>query len=382
MYGRTPLEYDLTDEQARMRAAAREFAAEHLAPGAAERDRAEEFPYELFRKFGELGWVGYTFPEKYGGSDGSFLAYTTMVEEISRVDASAALVMSLNAALVISPIMIGGDEEQKMRFLPPLVRGEKLGCFCLTEPNAGSDASNLQTIAVPDGDEFVLNGEKIFIQHGNAAELAVVACRIPPRPDARPRISVLVVDDLKNTPGVEQVKLANKMGIRNATTGRIFFRDVRVPKENLLGKVGVGFRIVLQTLEGGRIGIAAQALGIAQGALDRALEWACTRVQFSQPIIKLGPIQSMIAKAATEVEAARGMIYRAALARERGEETGVLAAMAKLYASRVANRVAYTAVQVHGDQCQRHAQVVESALAQVPPQVFAHLLAFEESATR
>jgi len=235
-----------------------------------------------------------------------------------------------------------------MRFLPPLVRGEKLGCFCLTEPNAGSDASNLQTIAVPDGDEFVLNGEKIFIQHGNAAELAVVACRIPPRPDARPRISVLVVDDLKNTPGVEQVKLANKMGIRNATTGRIFFRDVRVPKENLLGKVGVGFRIVLQTLEGGRIGIAAQALGIAQGALDRALEWACTRVQFSQPIIKLGPIQSMIAKAATEVEAARGMIYRAALARERGEETGVLAAMAKLYASRVANRVAYTAVQVHG----------------------------------
>lgn len=341
-------DYNLTEEQARMRRVMREFTREFIAPGAQERDASEEFPYELFYEMGRRGFVGYPIPKEYGGQGGSFLAYCTMVEEVAREDASAALVMSLNVALVITPILLAATEEQKKRFLPPLCRGEKVGCFCLTEPEAGSDASNLKTYAEEDGDHYVLNGEKIFIQHGNAADFAVVACRIAPRPGAAPRISMLAVDNLKKTPGVKQIKLGRKMGIRSATTGRLIFENVRVPKENLLGRVGHGFRYLMQTLDGGRIGIAAQAVGIALGAFERAVKWACRRRQFDQPLIQFGQIQSMIADSASQIEAARLLVYRAAMAKDNGEDITLLAAMAKLFATRVANRVAYNAVQIHG----------------------------------
>lgn len=341
-------DYNLTEEQAEMRRVIREFTREFIAPSAQERDQIEEFPIDLFREMGRRGFVGYPIPKEYGGQGGSFLAYCTMVEEVSREDASAALVMSLNVALVITPVLIAGSEEQKKRFLPPLCRGEKVGCFCLTEPEAGSDASNLKTHAEDMGDHYILNGEKIFIQHGNAADFAVVACRIAPRQGAAPRISLLALDNLKTTSGVKQIKLGRKMGLRNATTGRLIFENVRVPKENLLGKIGYGFRYVMETLDGGRIGIAAQAVGIALGAFERALKWASKRRQFEKTLVQLGQIQNMLADSASEIEAARLLVYRAAQAKDQGEDITLHAALAKLFATRMANRVVYRAVQVHG----------------------------------
>ena len=340
--------YNLTERQAQVRQRAIEFAREYVAPYAGEWDLAEEFPFELFQKMAEEGYVGYPFPKKYGGEEGNYLEYCTIVEEVARVDASAALVMCLNASLVTNPILIAGNEEQKDKWLPPLCKGELIGGFCLTEPTAGSDASNLSTYAYLDGDEYVLNGEKIFITHGNVADITIVVCRIAKQEGGRPRISVLVVDDMKNRPGVRQLKLENKLGIRASTTGRIEYRDVRVPKENLLGEVGTGFRTVLATLDGGRTGIAAQALGIAQGAFDRALEYAKARHQWDQPIIKMGAVRSMIANMATKVEAARSLVYRACQVRDEGGNYKVVSSMAKLYASRVANEVAYDAVQIFG----------------------------------
>lgn len=340
--------YDLTEKQAQIRKRGIEFAREYVAPYAEEWDRAEECPVELFQKMAEEGFVGYPFPKEYGGEGGNYLEYCTLVEEISRVDASASLVMCLNASLVTTPILIAGNDEQKEKWLPPLCKGELIGCFCLTEPTAGSDASNLSTCAYLDGDEYVLNGEKIFITLGDVAELSIVVCRIPRKEGGRPRISVLVVDDMKNRPGVKQIKLENKMGIRAATTGRIEYRDVRLPKENLLGEIGTGFRTVLATLDGGRVGIAAQGLGIAQGAFDRAFEYARARHQWNQPIIKMGAVQSIIANMATKVEACRSLVYRACQMRDSGADYKVISSMAKLYASRVANEVAYDAIQVFG----------------------------------
>ena len=340
--------YNLTDKQAEIRKRGIEFAREYVAPYAVEWDRAEEFPFELFQKMSEEGFVGYPFPKKYGGMEGTYLEYCTLVEEIARVDASASLVMCLNASLVTNPILIAGTEEQKDKWLRPLCKGDLIGGFCLTEPTAGSDASNLSTYAYLDGDDYVLNGEKIFITHGNVSDLTIVVCRIKKNVKGRPRISVIVVDDMKNRPGVKQMKLEDKLGIRASTTGRIEYHDVRVPKENLLGDIGTGFRTVLATLDGGRTGIASQALGIAQGAFDRALEYAQARHQWGQPIIKMGAVQSMIADMATKVEAARSLVYRACVVRDEGGDYKIISSMAKLFASRVAHEVACEAVQIFG----------------------------------
>ncbi len=340
--------YDLTEKQAQIRQRGIEFAREYVAPYAEEWDRAEEFPYELFQKMAEEGFVGYPFPKKYGGEEGNYLEYCTLVEEVARVDASAALVMCLNASLVTYPILVGGNDEQKDKWLPPLCRGELIGGFCLTEPTAGSDASNLSSYAYLDGDEYVLNGEKIFITHGNVADITVVVCRIAKQEGGRPRISILVVDDMKSRPGVKQIKLENKLGIRASTTGRIEYRDVRLPKTNLLGEIGSGFRTVLATLDGGRVGIAAQALGIGQGAFDRALEYSKARHQWNQPIIKMGAVQSMIANMATKIEAARSLIYRACQVRDANGDYKIISSMAKLFASRIAHEVACSTVQVFG----------------------------------
>jgi butyryl-CoA dehydrogenase len=339
--------YDLTEEQAQLRKGGIAFAREHIAPYAVEWDRKGEFPFELFKKMAKEGFVGYPFPKEYGGSSGSYLAYCTLVEEIARVDASAALVMSLNASLVTNPILIGGSDEQKRKWLPPLCRGERVGCFCLTEPGAGSDASNLSTFAVLEGDHYILNGEKIFITHGDVADIAVVVCRIAKKEGTRPRISILVVDNMKS-PGVTQHRLEHKIGIHATTTGRIYFKDVRVPASNLLGEIGTGFRTVLETLDGGRTGIAAQALGIAQGAFDRALEYSKARHQWEQPIIKLGAVQSMIARMSTKIEAARSLIYRSCQIRDAQGDFKLISSQAKLFASQVANEVAYDAVQIFG----------------------------------
>jgi len=341
------VEYDLNDEQRIVRKRAREFAEEFVAPYAAEWDRSEEYPRRLLRQLGEAGFLGYPFPKEFGGSDGSFLGFCTVAEELARVDASASVIMLLNPTLIMTPILLGGGEELKRRLLPPLARGELLGCFCLTEPGAGSDASAIKTAARPDGDGFVLSGEKIFIQQGDVADVAVVVCRVFEGGE-RGRISLLLVEGLDGLEGLERSRLRGKMGIRAATTGRLRFDGVRVPKENLIGEVGGGFRVVKETLDGGRLGIAAQAVGIARGAFERAFRRATERVQFGRPIIEMGVVEAMVADMATEIEAARSLLYRAVLAKEAGEDYGMLSAMAKLHASRVANRVAYDAVQICG----------------------------------
>ncbi len=341
------MEYDLTEEQAAVRRRARRFALERVAPFAAERDRAGEYPRELLRQLGEEGFLGYPFPETYGGGGGSFLGFCTIAEELAREDASASVIMLLNPTLVATPIMLAGDEERRRRLLPELFSGRLLGCFCLTEPEAGSDAAAIKTVADAVDDGFVLNGEKIFIQQGDVADLALVVCRVR-GVDERPRTSLLLVEDLATKEGVSRRRLRGKIGIRAATTGRLRFENVRVGRDALVGEVGSGFRIVFETLDGGRLGIAAQALGIAQGAFERAFERACARVQFGRPIIEMGAIEAMLARMATEIEAARSLLYRAAVAKDAGRPYGTLAAMAKLHASRVANRVAYDALQIYG----------------------------------
>ena len=340
--------YNLTSRQAEVRRRAIQFVREHIAPRAREWDGSEVFPPDLFQRMVEKGFVGYPFPGKYGGGDGSCLEHCTMIEEIARADASSALVACLNPPLVIKPILTAGSEEQKDRWLPPLCRGELVGGFCLTEPTAGSDASNLSTYARLDAGEYVLNGEKIFVTSRDAADITVVVCRIRKNEAGRARVSMLVVDDMKNRAGVKQRIIESKLGIRACASTRIEFRDVRVPRENLLGEIGTGFRTVLETLDSGRIGIAAQALGIAQGAFDRALEYAQARRQWNQPIIKIGAVQSLIADMATKLEAARSLVYRSARALDADGSCRIIASMAKLFASRVANEVAYGAVQVFG----------------------------------
>ncbi|MCX7703805.1 MAG: acyl-CoA dehydrogenase family protein, partial [Planctomycetota bacterium] len=316
-------------------------------PYAVERDRLEEYPRELLRHLGQAGFLRYPFPKEWGGEGGSFLGFITIAEELARCDASTSVIMLLNPTLVAAPILAGGSEDLKKRVLPGLFSGELLGCFCLTEPEAGSDAASLKTTASLVGDEFVIEGEKIFIQQGDVADIALVVCKVR-MGNSKPRTSVLLAEGLKGRKGIERRRLKGKMGIRAATTGYIRFNGFRVPRKNLIGELGGGFGIVLETLNGGRLGIGAQAVGIAQGAFDRAFKRARERVQFGKPLIELGAIEGRVAEMATAIEAARSLLYRAAMAKDAGQDYRMLACMAKLFASEVANRVSYDAVQICG----------------------------------
>jgi len=340
------MEYNLTSEQAQMREKAHLFVKEFVEPYTVEYDRKEEYPRELLRNLAEAGFLGYPFPKEYGGGGGSYLAFVTVAEELARADASASVIMLLNPSLVATPIFLGGTEEMRKRFLPLLFSGELLGCFCLTEPEAGSDVASLKTSAEISGDEFIINGEKIFIQQGDVADMGIVVCRVKVGKE-KPKISVILVEDL-NDRAVQRRRLQRKMGIRAATTGHLVFKNLRVPRKNLIGEIGDGFKIIFETLNGGRLGIGAQAVGIAQGAFDRAFKRAKQRVQFGRPIIEIGAIESKIAEMATKLEAARSLLYRAACAKDAKQDYRVLACMAKLFASEVANEVAYDAVQVCG----------------------------------
>ncbi|GAB4338112.1 MAG: acyl-CoA dehydrogenase [Candidatus Abyssubacteria bacterium] len=339
------MNFDLTEEQRMIQEMARSFAEKEVAPLAAKLDETHEFPVELARKMGELGLMGIAVPEEYGGAGMDYVCYVVALEEISRACANTGVVMSANNSLACGPILANGTEEQKHKFLAPMASGQKIGCFGLTEPGAGSDAGNQKTTAVLDGNEWVLNGNKVFITNGTHADIAVVFAVTDKEKGSR-GISAFIVE--KGTPGFRAGKAEKKLGLNASGTAELIFEDCRIPKDQLLGERGAGFKIALQTLDGGRIGIAAQAIGIARAAMEQSCKYALERVQFGQPIAKFQAIQWMLADMAVEIDAARLLAYRAAQMQSRKQRFTKEAAMAKLFASETAMKTATKAVQIHG----------------------------------
>ncbi|MBI5442565.1 MAG: acyl-CoA dehydrogenase [Deltaproteobacteria bacterium] len=340
------MDFELDDVQKMVRETARKFAREEVGPCAAEMDRTATFRTELVRKMGELGFMGVAFPEEYGGAGMDYRCYAIVVEELSAVCAATGVVVSAHSSLCCDPIFKKGTEEQKRKYLPPLLGGRMLGCLGLTEPQAGTDAANQKTTAVLDGNEWVLNGSKIFITNGGQAGVAVVIAATDRTLGTKGLSAFIVPADSK---GYKVAKEEHKLGIRASSTAELVFDDCRVPQENLLGKPGEGFKIALQTLDGGRIGIAAQAVGIARGALESAAAYAKERVQFGQPISSFQAIQWKLADMATEIDAARLLVWRAAWMKDQGfQNFGKEAAMAKLFASDAAVKATREAIQVYG----------------------------------
>jgi len=339
------MNFELTDVQKMMRKMVREFAEKELAPGSAERDEKEEFDRSLFNAIGKMGLGGICFPEEFGGAGGDYLSYILAVEELSRVDGSLGVTLSASVSLCGWPIYAYGTVEQKKKFLTPLADGSKLGAFGLTEPSAGTDAGAQKSIAVLDGDHYVLNGSKLFITNAGEAEIYVVFA-MTDKSKGTKGISAFILE--KDMPGFTFGKKEHKMGIRSSQTMELVFRDVIVPKENLLGKEGEGFKIALGTLNGGRIGIAAQALGIAQGALEQAIKYSKQRVQFGKSISKNQGIAFMLADMATRLDAARLLTYRAAYLKDKGLPYSKESAMAKVFASDAAMAITTDAVQIFG----------------------------------
>ncbi len=339
------MDFELTDEQQLIRDAVREFAEAEVAPIAAELDRDHRFPSELLPKMAELNIMGMPFPDKFGGAGADEVSYVIAVEEISRACASTGCILSAHSSLATWPVYKFGTDAQKERYLHDMASGRSLGAFALTEPGAGTDAGAGTTTATLKGDSYVLNGSKIFITNAPHAEVYVVFAKTDPAQGTR-GMSAFIVE--KDTPGFSVGEAEHKLGIRASSTPPLYFADCRIPKDALLGGEGDGFKIAMQTLDGGRIGIAAQALGIAQSALDAAAAYAKERVQFGKPIGTLQAIQWMIADMATAVDAARLLVYRAAWCVDSGRPYGTEGAMAKLFASEAATRVCDRAIQVHG----------------------------------
>ena len=340
------MDFALTSEHEMIRTSVRDFAENVLKPKVADRDEREYFDRQVFIQMGELGLTGIPFDEAYGGSAMGYIAYAIAVEELGRVDPSAADTLSSHVSLGTWPIYRYGTEEQKQNFLVPLAAGEKIGAFGLTEPNAGSDAMGMTCKAVLEGDNYILNGRKIFITNAEAADTYIVFARTGPAELRSKAFSAFIVE--KGSPGFTFGKFEKKMGLRGTQNCDLIFEDCPVPKENLLGKEGEGFKIAMATLDGGRIGIAAQSVGIAQGAYEEALNYAKTRVQFGKPIASLQAIQFKLADLAMEIKASRLLTYDVAWRKTLDMEYAVDAAMAKLKASETANWVANQAVQIHG----------------------------------
>ena len=341
------MNFELTEEQNLIRDMVREFAEKEVAPSAAERDEEERFDRPLmFGRLAELGLTGIVFPEQYGGAGADYISYAIAVEELSRVCASTGVTLSAHLSLGTNPIYLFGAEEQKMKFLVPMAQGEKMGAFGLTEPSAGSDAGGTRTTAVRDGNDWVLNGTKIFITNAGEAETYVVFARTDKQAQKHHGISAFIVE--KGTPGFTFGKKEKKMGIRSSPTMELVFEGCRIPKENLLGEEGKGFKVAMKTLDGGRVGIASQALGIAQGALDASVAYARERKQFDVSIASFQGIQFQLADMATQIEASRLLVYKAAYRASAGLSYSQESAMAKLMASETAMRVTTQAVQIHG----------------------------------
>jgi butyryl-CoA dehydrogenase len=339
------MDLKFTEEQEMIRKMIRDFAEKDVAPLAAELDEKGEVPFENIKTMSRMGLMGLTAPEEYGGGGADTLSYVIVIEELSKACSSTAIVMAVQNSLVNYGLVKFGTEEQKQKYLPKLVTGEWISAFALTEPGAGSDAAAQLTTAVRDGDFYVLNGTKHFITNGGIADMVIVFAMTSKRRGAR-GISAFIVE--KTFPGFSVGKAENKMGIRGSNTSELIFEDCRVPAENLLGKEGRGFRIAMIALDAGRIGVGAQAVGIAQAAFEAAVEYAKTREQFGAPISSFQAIQWMIADMATRIEAARLLVYQAALKKDAGERFTKEAAMAKLFASEMAGFVVDCALQIHG----------------------------------
>lgn len=337
--------FELSEEQLMIRDAARDFANTELKPGVIDRDENQKFPAEQIRKLGELGFLGMMVDPKYNGSGLDTVSYVLAMEELSKIDASASVVVSVNNSLVCFGLEKYGSEEQKEKYLKPLAAGEKLGAFCLSEPEAGSDATSQQTTAVDMGDHYLLNGTKNWITNGSSASTYLVIAQTNPA-KRHQGINALIVE--KGMPGFTVGPKENKLGIRGSDTHSLMFTDVKVPKENRIGEEGSGFKFAMKTLEGGRIGIASQALGIASGAYELALNYSQERKAFGKPISGHQAIQFKLADMATEIEAARMLCLKAAWLKDQDLSYAQASSMAKLYASQVAMKVTVEAVQIHG----------------------------------
>jgi butyryl-CoA dehydrogenase len=339
------VEFQLSDEHRLVQTSVREWATSRLLPLAAEMDRTGRYPAELLRELGDMGLMGVFIPETYGGGGMDTVSYSIVIEEIARAEAALAAVVSVNNSLDCYPILMFGSERQRRTYLPEMARGRKLGCYCLTEPTAGSDAASLRTTARDAGDHWVLNGTKIFVTNGVEADVLIIYARTDDAPGAR-GISAFIAE--KGDPGLAVGKIEHKLGIRASSTCEIVLEDCRLPTDRLLGERGKGFHIALATLDGGRIGIASQAVGIARAALEDAIAYAKERRQFGRPIAEFQAIQWKVADMATRIDAARLLAYRAAWTRDQGRRYTEEAAMAKLYASETAMWAATQAVQIYG----------------------------------
>lgn len=339
------MNFTLTKEQELVRQMVRDFAVNEVKPIAAEIDVTERFPMENVKKMGELGMMGIPFPTEFGGASGDVLSYILAVEELSKVCATTGVILSAHTSLCASLINENGTPEQKEKYLRDLCTGNKIGAFGLTEPGAGTDAAGQQTTAVLDGDNYILNGSKIFITNGGVADTFIVFA-MTDKSKGTKGISAFIVE--KGFPGFSIGKKEDKLGIRASSTTELIFENCVVPKENLIGREGKGFGIAMKTLDGGRIGIAAQALGIAEGALDEAIKYMKERKQFGRPIAAFQGLQWMVAEMSTKIEAARFLVYKAAWLKENKQPYSIDAARAKLYAAEVAMDVTTKAVQLFG----------------------------------
>jgi butyryl-CoA dehydrogenase len=341
----TPMKLELNEQQKMIKKMVREFAEKEIAPIAAELDKKGEYPTKTLEKMAKLGLLGIIIPTEYGGAGLDVVTYATVIEEISRKCASTGVITSVHNSLVAWPIMKYGTEEQKKKYLPLLAKGEKIGAFAGTEPNAGSDLGAMKTTAVLKGDKYIINGDKTFITSGPKAGIIIVFA-VTDKNAGSKGISAFIVENTMK--GFKVGSIFDKLGINANLVSELIFEAMEVPKENLLGKEGDGFKIALSTLDGGRIGIAAQAVGIAQAALDESIMYSKQREQFGKPLAKFQAIQWMIADMATRIEAARYLVYNAAYTKDKGQRFSKEAAMAKLYASETAMDSVIKAVQIHG----------------------------------
>ncbi len=339
------IDFTLTSEQELIQKTAREFAKEHLAPGVIERDDKAEFPSEQIKMMGELGFMGMMVPEEWGGAGFDTLTYVIAMEEIAAIELATSTVMSVNNSLVCQLFVDYGTEDQKEKYLKPLAIGEKLGAYSLSEPESGSDASNMRTFAKKEGNHYVINGTKNWVTNGINGDIVILFC-MTEKSVGYKGISAFVVE--KGTPGLSTGKKENKLGIRASDTCELYFENCRIPGENMIGEEGQGFKVAMKALGGGRIGIAAQALGLARAALDASISYAKERKQFGKTIGEFGAIQNKLADMATEIDAARMLVWRAAKLKDDGKNYYRESSMAKLYASSTAMKAATECVQIHG----------------------------------
>lgn len=339
------LSFELSEEQQLIRGSIKDFVERHVAPGVKERDASKEFPHDIVKKLAEQGFMGMVHPEKFGGGGVGHVSFCLAIEEIGRWDASLALTVASHTSLASGHIALAANEDQKRKYLTPLAKGEKLGAWCLTEPGSGSDASGMKTTAVKKGDKWILNGSKIFITQGSVGDTYIVLAKTDPDKGTK-GISTFIVEG--DWDGVEPGKKMEKLGMNSSDTTEVVFEDVEVPEENLLGELGQGFVDTMKVLDGGRIGIAALSVGIARGALEESMKYAGERKQFGSPIGDFQAIETKLANMATEIDAARFLVHRAAWLKDQGKPFTKEVAMAKLFASELSVRAADEAVQIHG----------------------------------